>query len=53
MLWTRRWAKSVACRSEKVIGVSDIFFLPRFVTVFTRSALFHSVKKGLSPLAWR
>ena len=38
MLCTRRCAKSVACRSEKVIGVSDIFFLPFFVIVFTNSA---------------
>ena len=58
MLCTRRCAKSVACSSENVIGVSDIFFLPFFVTAFTRSALFHSVKNGSQPLrlrgsAWR
>src|SRR5688500_12571736 len=53
MLCTSRNDRSVAWSNENVIGVSDIFFLPFFVIVFTSSALFHSVKKGRSPLASR
>src|SRR5262252_9922991 len=51
MLYSRRSAKSVACRRLNVIGVSAFFFLPVFVAAFTSADEFHSVTNTRCPSA--
>ncbi len=45
MCRSNRSAKSVAWRSEKVVGVSSPFFFPFRMVSETSSEEFHSVKK--------
>src|SRR5688572_21087769 len=51
ILYSRRSAKSVACRRLNVIGVSAFFFFPVLVAALTRADEFHSVTKTRCPSA--
>src|SRR5688500_1603335 len=51
ILYSRRSAKSVACRRLNVMGVSAFFFLPVLVAALTRADEFHSVTNTRCPSA--